>query len=124
MRRALVKDIINEAKMANAIVQEVLAFVRPVACRSIARRCRCAVERACHSPTARRRAAASSSTWRCRRSAALGADQHQLTQVFCNLLINAYEALEGAAASRSAARLAHTAADGALLPDGHQPCPP
>ena len=28
--QALVKDIINEAKMANAIVQEVLAFVRPV----------------------------------------------------------------------------------------------
>src|SRR5215218_9498750 len=28
--QALVKDIISEAKMANAIVQEVLAFVRPV----------------------------------------------------------------------------------------------
>src|SRR4029079_12757140 len=28
--QGLVKDIISEAKMANAIVQEVLAFVRPV----------------------------------------------------------------------------------------------
>ena len=32
--QALVADIISEAKMANAIVQEVLEFVRPIACRS------------------------------------------------------------------------------------------
>jgi two-component system nitrogen regulation sensor histidine kinase GlnL len=51
----------------------------------------------------------------------LGADQHQLTQVFCNLLINAYEALEGHGRVDIAARLARTAGDGALLPDGHVP---
>ncbi len=39
----------------------------------------------------------------------LGADQHQLTQVFCNLLINAYEALEGRGRIDIAARVAHTA---------------
>jgi len=49
------------------------------------------------------------------------ADEHQLTQVFTNLLINAYEALEGRGKIEIAARLAHTAGDGALLPDGHQP---
>ena len=53
----------------------------------------------------------------------LGADQHQLTQVFCNLLINAYEALEGRGRIAIAARLARSASDGALLPDGHQPVP-
>ena len=50
----------------------------------------------------------------------LGADQHQLTQVFCNLLINAYEALEGRGRIDISARVAHSATDGALLPDGHQ----
>jgi two-component system nitrogen regulation sensor histidine kinase GlnL len=54
---------------------------------------------------------------------ALGADQHQLTQVFCNLLINAYEALEGRGRVDISARLADTAADGALLPDGHAAVP-
>ncbi len=53
----------------------------------------------------------------------LGADQHQLTQVFCNLLINAYEALEGRGRVEIRARLANTAAEGALLPDGHTAVP-
>ena len=53
----------------------------------------------------------------------LGADQHQLTQVFCNLLINAYEALDGRGRIEITARLAHNAGDGALLPDGHLPVP-
>jgi signal transduction histidine kinase len=48
-------------------------------------------------------------------------DQHQLTQVFANLLINAYEALEGRGSVGIAARLAHDMDDGALLPDGHEP---
>jgi signal transduction histidine kinase len=46
-------------------------------------------------------------------------DQHQLMQVFANLLINAYEALEGKGAITLRARLVHTADEGALLPDGH-----
>jgi PAS domain S-box-containing protein len=118
----LVKDIISEAKMANAIVQEVLAFVRPV---------RLQVDH--------------TSLFEALSSAVLladgkvsrgnilvemrlpdelphvGADQHQLTQVFANLLINAYEALEGRGRIVISATLAHTAAHGALLPDGQQP---
>lgn len=119
--QALVRDIINEAKMANAIVQEVLAFVRPV---------RLQVDR-----TSLNEALASAlalADGKAQRGGIrvdvvvpadlppLGADQHQLTQVFCNLLINAYEALEGRGRVEIGARLAHTAADGALLPDGHQ----
>jgi PAS domain S-box-containing protein len=122
--QALVKDIINEAKMANAIVQEVLAFVRPV---------RLQVDR-----TSLADAIASAITMadgKAHRGTiyvdtilpvdlpSLGADEHQLTQVFCNLLINAYEALEGRGRIDISARIANASADGALLPDGYQPVP-
>jgi PAS domain S-box-containing protein len=118
--QALVNDIISEAKMANAIVQEVLAFVRPV---------RLQVDRTSLAESVA--SALSMADGKAARGSilvdvalpkdlpTLGADQHQLTQVFCNLLINAYEALEGRGRIEIAARVAHTAADGALLPDGH-----
>lgn len=118
--QSLVGDIINEAKMANAIVQEVLAFVRPV---------RLQVDRTSLSDAVAN--AVSLADGKSTRGSilvdlaipddlpAVGADQHQLTQVFCNLLINAYEALEGRGRIEIAARVATTSADGALLPDGH-----
>jgi signal transduction histidine kinase len=120
--QSLVGDIINEAKMANAIVQEVLAFVRPV---------RLQVDRTSLGSAVAN--AVSMADGKATRGnilvdieippdlPTLGADQHQLTQVFCNLLINAYEALEGRGRVDIAARLARTADDGALLPDGHVP---
>jgi signal transduction histidine kinase len=43
--------------------------------------------------------------------------------VFANLLINAYEALEGRGRIDITARVALAAADGALLPDGHVAVP-
>ena len=116
--QALVKDIISEAKMANAIVQEVLAFVRPVRLqvdRTSLRRSGGAAR--CRWPTARRtRGSILVDVALPQELPPLGADQHQLTQVFCNLLINAYEALEGRGRIDIAARVAHTAADGALAP--------
>ena len=120
--QSLVGDIISEAKMANAIVQEVLAFVRPV---------RLQVDRTQLADAVS--SAVSLADGKATRGGiivgvslpkdlpALGADQHQLTQVFCNLLINAYEALEGHGRIEISARLAHTSAEGALLPDGHVP---
>ena len=122
--QSLVGDIINEAKMANAIVQEVLAFVRPV---------RLQVDRTSLDSAVAN--AVSMADGKATRGNILvdigippdlptvGADQHQLTQVFCNLLINAYEALEGRGRVQIVARVAQTAADGALLPDGHVPVP-
>jgi len=122
--QGMVRDIINEAKMANAIVQEVLAFVRPV---------RLQVDRTSLADSLS--SAMSLADGKAQRGSILvnvalppnlpllGADQHQLTQVFCNLLINAYEALDGRGRIEIAARLAHSAADGALLPDGHQSVP-
>jgi signal transduction histidine kinase len=122
--QSLVKDIISEAKMANAIVQEVLAFVRPV---------RLQVDRT--SLAEALTSAISLADGKASRGnilvdvalppdlPTLDADQHQLTQVFCNLLINAYEALEGRGRIEISGRLAGTASDGALLPDGHLPVP-
>jgi signal transduction histidine kinase len=118
--QTLVGDIINEAKMANAIVQEVLAFVRPVRLQvdrtSLADAVASAVALADGKST---RGSISVDLAIPRELPSLGADQHQLTQVFCNLLINAYEALEGRGRVEIAARVANTSAEGALLPDGH-----
>jgi PAS domain S-box-containing protein len=122
--QTLVNDIINEAKMANAIVQEVLAFVRPV---------RLQVDRTSLSDSLA--SAVALADGKATRGnilvdvelpkdlPTLGADQHQLTQVFCNLLINAYEALEGRGRIEITARLASSSGDGALLPDGHVAVP-
>jgi signal transduction histidine kinase len=122
--QGLVNDIISEAKMANAIVQEVLAFVRPV---------RLQVDRTSVADAIR--SAISMADGKAPRGSimvdmslpsdlpSVGADQHQLTQVFCNLLINAYEALDGRGRIEITGRVAHTAGDGALLPDGHQAVP-
>jgi len=94
--QAVLTDIINEAKMANAIVQEVLDFVRPI---------RLQVEHTAVA-TAVQGAIQLAGTKVTRGEVALDirlpdglpqiqADQHQLTQVFTNLLINAYEAMTG-----------------------------
>ncbi len=119
--QALVKDIISEAKMANAIVQEVLAFVRPVRLQvdrtSLADAVASAVVLADGKAT---RGRIQVETVLPDGLPPLGADQYQLTQVFANLLINAYEALDGRGRIVISAKLARTAADGALLPDGHQ----
>jgi signal transduction histidine kinase len=94
--QALLTDIINEAKMANAIVQEVLDFVRPI---------RLQVERTAIADAVR--GAISLADGKARRGAVnvdvrladglplIQGDQHQLTQLFTNLLINAYEAMGG-----------------------------
>ncbi len=120
--QALVKDIISEAKLANAIVQEVLAFVRPVRLQvdrtSLAEALASAVVLADGKAT---RGSIVVETRLPDQLPPLGADQHQLTQVFANLLINAYEALGGRGRIDISAALARTSADGALLPDGQQP---
>ncbi|HJU43555.1 MAG TPA: ATP-binding protein [Vicinamibacterales bacterium] len=122
--QSLVGDIINEAKMANAIVQEVLAFVRPVRLQvdrtSLSDAVLSAVGLADNKAT---RGNIILDVAIPKDLPTLGADQHQLTQVFCNLLINAYEALEGRGRIEIAARVVRTVDDGALLPDGHMPVP-
>jgi two-component system, NtrC family, sensor histidine kinase AtoS len=122
--QALVADIINEAKMANAIVQEMLEFVRPV---------RLQLDRA-SIPDALT-SAVTMADGKAKRGdiqvdvsvpedlPKIQGDGHQLTQVFANLLINAYEALEGRGRVALTARLLEAGEEGALQPDGHHPVP-
>ena len=89
-------DIIKEAKMANAIVVEVLEFVRPIQLQ---------VERAALDEVIKdsitlaegkmRRGAVTINTRISEDVPELLADPHQLRQLFSNLLANAFEALGG-----------------------------
>ncbi len=120
--QALVGDIINEAKMANAIVQEMLDFVRPVRLQldraSVEDALRVAVTMADGKAMRGNTAVALRLE---DRLPLIQGDRYQLAQVFANLLINAYEALNGHGAVTLTARLVLDPADGALLPDGNQP---
>lgn len=94
--QSLLNDIIGEAKMANQIVHEALEFVRPI---------RLQVERTAIADVlqssvslAETKVARRSISLRMRVDEGLPpiqGDHHQLCQLFTNLLINAFEALEG-----------------------------
>jgi signal transduction histidine kinase len=94
---AALTDIISEAKMANAIVQDVLDFVRPIRLlverTSVARALQGAVQLA---DTQSHRGGIDVVLQLPSELPQIQADDHQLTQVFTNLLINAYEAMAGA----------------------------
>ncbi|MEO8681113.1 MAG: ATP-binding protein [Vicinamibacterales bacterium] len=122
--QALVSDIIGEAKMANAIVQEVLEFVRPVRLQVDYT----SINKALSSAVSLAEGKAKRGTIAVHKQVPgdlplVGADHYQLTQVFANLLINAYEALGGSGRVDISARLVTTAGEGALVPDGHDPVP-
>jgi signal transduction histidine kinase len=89
-------DIINEAKMANAIVQEVLEFVRPIRLHmehtGVAEAVQSAVQLA---DTQARRGEVQVDLDVAPGLPLIQGDQHQLTQLFTNLLANAYEAMGG-----------------------------
>jgi signal transduction histidine kinase len=94
--QAALTDIINEAKMANAIVQEVLDFVRPMRLHmehtGIAEAVQAAVQLA---DTQARRGTVDVDVQVPAGLPHIQGDQHQLAQLFTNLLANAYEALGG-----------------------------
>jgi signal transduction histidine kinase len=102
--QSILKDIIKEAKMANAIVIEVLDFVRPI---------RLQVERIAVADVVRD-AIATAESHVPRRGIKLAVDvsdslspiegdKHQLRQLFSNLLANAFEALGGEGSVRISA---------------------
>ncbi|MGE0705123.1 MAG: nitrogen regulation protein NR(II) [Vicinamibacterales bacterium] len=94
--QSLLADIISEAKLANAIVVEMLEFVRPI---------RLEVERTSVAQVLDQALTMAESKAPRGEVAVVtevpsdlpvvDADQHQLCQVFTNLLINAFEALDG-----------------------------
>ena len=94
--QGVLTDIIKEAKMANAIVQEVLDFVRPIRLHvehtGVAEAIQGAVQLA---ETQARRGGVDIAVRLEDDLPDIRGDQHQLTQVFTNLLMNAYEAMGG-----------------------------
>jgi signal transduction histidine kinase len=99
--QSILTDIINEAKMANATVVEMLDYVRPVRLETE----RTAIGDVLHSAvvTAEGKARRGDTAVHLELREDLPliqGDRHQLCQVFTNLLINAFEALEGRGAIR------------------------
>jgi signal transduction histidine kinase len=94
--QSILTDIINEAKMANATVVEMLDYVRPVRLEAertaIADVLRDAVTMA---ETKGRRGEIDVQVEIPTDLPTLDGDRHQLCQVFTNLIVNAFEALEG-----------------------------
>lgn len=122
--QALVTEIINESKLANAIVQEVLAFVRPVRLQLFPTSVADALNSALTLADGEAARGATAVTMNVPTDLPpVGGDYHQLTQVFANLLINAYQALEGHGRVQVTARLATTEETGALVPDGQTATP-
>jgi signal transduction histidine kinase len=94
--QALLTDIIGEAKLANAIVQEVLEFVRPIRLEVDHTAVREAVQAAVQLADTKVRRGSISVDVRVPEALPLiQGDRYQLTQLFTNLLTNAYEAMEG-----------------------------
>jgi signal transduction histidine kinase len=119
--QGLVTEIINEAKMANAIVQEMLDFVRPVRLQLDRASVEDALRVAVTMADGKAKRGETSVDLRLEdRLPPIQGDSHQLAQVFANLLINAYEALDGRGSVMLTARMVVDPADGALLPDGNQ----
>jgi signal transduction histidine kinase len=89
-------DIISEAKMANAIVQEVLDFVRPIRLQVDHTAVTDAVQGAIQLADSKgKRGNVDVRVAISEGLPHINADQHQITQVFTNLLMNAYEAMGG-----------------------------
>jgi signal transduction histidine kinase len=114
--QSLLNDIISEAKMANQIVHEALEFVRPI---------RLQVEHTALADVLQS-AISLADTKVPRRDITLEmdvehglppiqGDHHQLCQLFTNLVINAFEALEGRGTVQISAR------EGVLEEDLHSP---
>jgi signal transduction histidine kinase len=94
--QAVLTDIITEAKMANAIVQEVLDFVRPIRLQVERTAVADAVQGAIHlAETKARRGGVDVQIRLADGLPEIQADQYQLMQLFTNLLMNAYEAMGG-----------------------------
>jgi signal transduction histidine kinase len=122
--QSLLADILSEAKLANAIVVEMLEFVRPI---------RLQVEQTdvgevLHQAVTLAESKAKRGDVGVRVNVAPGlpmidGDQHQLCQVFTNLLTNAFEALNGRGEIDVRASVEALQLDPAFALDAHKPTP-
>jgi two-component system sensor histidine kinase AtoS len=94
--QSLLADIISEAKLANAIVVEMLEFVRPIRLQMERTDIREVLQQSITLAEAKtRRGGVAVELDADRDLPTIDGDLHQLCQVFSNLLINAFEALDG-----------------------------
>jgi len=115
--QSLLADIMSEAKLANAIVVEMLEFVRPIRLQmedtDLAAVLRQSIILA---ETKVSRGDIAVTLNLAPDLPMLEGDSHQLCQVFTNLLTNAFEALNGRGAVSITAAVAHPEDDPALMP--------
>ena len=110
--QAILADIISEAKLANAIVVEMLEFVRPVRLQVEHTAIADVLHQAVLLAESRAPRGGVSVTMDVPNNLpTIEGDQHQLCQMFTNLIANAFEALEGKGT------IAITASIGAIEPD-------
>ena len=94
--QSLLADIISEAKLANAIVVEMLEFVRPVRLQVEPTSIADVVQRSVTMAESKAARGSVEVTVDLERGLPhIQADHHQLVQVFTNLIANAFEALDG-----------------------------
>ena len=93
--QALLADILSEAKLANAIVVEMLEFVRPVRLQVERTDVAGVLQQAVTMAESKTSRGDVNVTVDVEPGLALECDDHQLSQVFTNLIANAFEALEG-----------------------------
>ena len=116
--QSILTDIINEAKMANATVVEVLDYVRPLSLETERTSIADVLHAALHIAEGKApRGGVQVHTSIPGDLPGVHGDRHQLCQVFTNLLINAFEALAGrgsvwVAAEQGAIEGDHTQPDG------------
>ncbi len=114
--QSLITDIINEAKLANATVVEMLDYVRPVRLE----RGRTLLGPVLHTAVVMAESKASRGATEVEMDIPddlppIQGDEHQLSQVFTNLVINAFEALGGTGCVRVSASV------GAMEGENHEP---
>jgi signal transduction histidine kinase len=94
--QSLLADILSEAKLANAIVVEMLEFVRPVRLQMERTDLSDVLQQAVTMAESKaRRGNVKVATHVARELPMIEGDHHQLAQVFTNLVANAFEALDG-----------------------------
>lgn len=122
--QSLLADILSEAKLANAIVVEMLEFVRPIRLQMEQTDVREVLHQAI--TLAESKAPRGNATVALQMPSTLplvDGDQHQLCQVFTNLLTNAFEALDGRGRITISAAVEEATQDPAFAIDGETPTP-
>jgi len=122
--QSLLADIISEAKLANAIVVEMLEFVRPIRLQVERTDVRDVLHQAITVAEGRvPRGGIALSLDLPPTLPMVDGDHHQLCQVFSNLLTNAFEALDGKGRIAIKASVEAAAQDPAFAIDGESPAP-